>query len=354
MSRSPSYLAVVEGGCPAYAAAYRARVQGEPSDPLRLGSEFHRLAEAIQRGLDPEEAISQVGAGARMAEWVRRWAARWHGAPFLGAELAIAIDGEGAVVQWDRADLRGIVDRIEWGEGDGHIVVTDWKSGWSGWTGIQAECYGVLGAAWAAAQGLEVVRVTCRIWSPTAGGFREYREWSAESLPWELVWSHVEAAQRLEAMPVTMEVVGSGCRRCPLSGRCASFLGLALVEPVGIEEAARVYLAARAQVDALEARLRAHCEEAGVSVGGCGFRPQESITMDAVGVLSDYLLPFNVGPDVALALTKILSVSRTTAGKVAAKLRPRDRPGQAAWLETRVVSRQVKAVWSTSIEVVES
>lgn len=346
MSASPSYLYTVAGGCPARAANYRARRHAIPSDPMREGSIFHRIVEAIGRGMPVEDAVHDGAASARVAELVRVWAAEWHGQPCLGSELAIAMTDDGAICEWGAAWLRGIVDRIEMGDEPGVLVVTDWKSGWSGWTGIQAECYALLAAAWASDHGLAWERIVCRIWSPVARGFRGVGEWAADELPWETVIEHVAAARRLEARPDSEEVLGEGCARCDRRAECSAFATVHEAPAEDIEDAARVYLATRARVATLEARLREHCEATGEVVGGVGFAPSESLVMDGRAVLADVLAPWDVAEDAREVIAGMFNVSKTAAEKAARRLHPgRAREARDALMERWTLRRDVVPRW---------
>jgi hypothetical protein len=145
------------------------------------------------------------------------------------------------------------------------------------------------------------------------------------------------------------ERLGGGCARCARSAVCETFRRFEVAPAVSIEEEARVYLALRARVAVAEARLRAHCEETGETVGGVGFAPSESRTMDAGAVLGALLEPWDVAEDALRALAGVVSVSRSVAEKVARKKRPRDRVGQEILVEAWTTRVEIEPRWSVNV-----
>jgi hypothetical protein len=282
-------LTAAQSRCPARLHHVLDRIPTLPSDPLLRGLDFHLVAEValtvfLAGGVTPEEAarraIDQCAAGADVAKLIDVWVCEGGLAldRCMGAELELAIDADGNLVRpryhcpdcghniqhfhgptcpscrstlpappW----LQGRLDRLDlWmNEGEPAIVVVDWKSGYSGWSGPQASVYMVLAECltramltdtvppWLKVEALTDFPLTleARIYSPMNRWHDPIvipREDEALDDLFNEIRREVAAANCLASLPRTVERPGPGCERCDRRSICTAFNALAVVPPV--------------------------------------------------------------------------------------------------------------------------
>ena len=366
-SWSPSRLRKSESGCPAALAWYDAREGDLPDGARDRGVAFHRVVEAIQRaiteGRDVEAAtraiLDEVVAGADVEALVTRWAeAGWADvSEVVGLELGLAVDESLELVDFGAptALVRGILDRVEMRtEEDGTrvLVITDWKSGWATWSTLQAECYAVLGDAWAREHAPDVDAIVCQIYSPVSGhrgAMRVERGGDALETCRGRIEIAIRAARRVERAPPSTERLSSGCGWCGRRGRCTAFQSLGMAtgwDPIttreGATEGAALMGALKARAADLEKELRAFCQETGdhLYLGGrreLGFHVEPGRSIEGAVVYGEALR--RIGPmleegrpeEAARSLATMIPVGATSADSFAKRIAPRDREGQDLW-----------------------
>lgn len=271
---SPSRLACAEGGCPAKLALTSARPEDKatvPSDVRARGTEMHRVFEAAQRlrlrdparplaGLSDvspeaaiERAIRDAACSAEVATLARKW--QQDGGLIMGHVIGLELGG-GLDAHWrwtgfksPDARLRFILDRLEaiWDdELSGYILkVTDWKSGYSGWSRYQEECYVLAAHAWADAHADdllgEILEIRAQIYSPATIGHDEarYDRTDAELEPLQQVLlTAIEAGERLLQQPHDLERLGPGCLYCDRQQQCKAFQRLPHPDAVQVQDPA--------------------------------------------------------------------------------------------------------------------
>lgn len=410
MSRSATSMSVAAALCPAGMAAYdegKDKVQ-IPSDARDRGTVFHRVVEGIQAALmaqrdedDPvapveelvREALQQAVASAEIEALVQTWVdAGWTLLPErVWIEWKLAVDERWTVVPFGSARYRGVLDRAEieerevgeYGETELMLVVTDWKSGWSDFTGAQGALYPLLADAWLASEeagdlGERIQKIAIRKWSPVAKpAMREtvYERTEAALAP---LRATVEAAARVEDR-VRIQIERERASGSPLSERpsarcvwcdrkdaCATFKGLtdAGWTPLGLapeSDAAFVdrYEALKAAASDAESALKKHTKDGGAIVGSFnawgwmdksrnkGKAPQfwqdvleQEIWRYGEGADGGVLLGTEARNNLALRLAQLIGAPVTAVKSTATKLFPRDKPGQASqlaiWLEAKI------------------
>lgn len=367
---SASALAVAKAGCPAAMAEYDKPRDGKCDIPdLRRdrGTAFHRIAEgvqtAVQQGHDAQTAqaaaIEQAAASADLAEMLRAWhEAGWTSTDGLvGVEVAIAVDAYGTLVPFDPllARLRGILDRVEitevWDESDEEaeprrmLVITDWKTGWKRWTGLQDAIYAVLGDAYATATGLDVDAIRVRIWSPTAKPAMIWEDFARDddtiSGLWSTIEQEMEAGDRLRRADPSLERPSGYCGWCPRKASCGAFMKIVdstgwqpLTTPQLAEDAARRLAAIEAARKGLIAEIKAYFDETGepVSDGEAvwGLHPvvKKQLNSEIIYTRAFNRLAPEIESEAIKNLAALLPVGMEAANKFAQKLSPGNRAGQ--------------------------
>lgn len=382
---SASSLAVAKAGCPAAMAEYDKPRDGRVDIPdfrRDRGTAFHRIAEgvqtAVQQGHDAETALSaaieEAAASAELAAMLRAWHdAGWTSTDGLvGVEVAIAIDAYGMLVPFDSplARLRGILDRVEvtdvWDESDEEaepqkmLVITDWKTGWKRWTGLQDSIYAVLADAYATAKGLEVYSIRVRIWSPTAKPAMIWEDVTRDddtiSGLWSTIEQEMEAGDRLRRADNALERPSGYCGWCPRKAVCGAFTAITdatgwqpLTTPQLAEDAARRLAAIESARKELIAEIKAYFDETGepvsdgVAVWGLHPVVKKQLNSEAIYKRAMARLAPDIEPEAIKNLAALLPVGMEAANKFAQKLSPGTKAGQD----------EIKATWTKETPGVE-
>ena len=263
-------MEVAAAGCVASLAAYDNRsALPVPSGPRDRGTSFHRIVEGIQTGLlaglqkdggvvDTDaivkEALQQGLATAEVESLVLTWIEDGWAIVDATTKLEWSL---GATEAWNpcafddarRARYRGIIDRADileevddaTGESQWVIVITDWKSGWSGFGMVQRQTYVLLVDAWLSEHPeLDAKITTIRVqkWSPVAIPRLRSEEFERREDVMSSLRREVEAAARVEdrlrieiarvqaAGGTLPERPSARCVYCSRTGECETYQSL--------------------------------------------------------------------------------------------------------------------------------